>query len=170
VLLNTYYSWHPRLRAPEAITLYSTPLLRNLARALMHRFERLDRKLYHWQVGRFIRDDDVRAELLPQFYPRFRASRAAFERLNADLLSTLFSRLRNTDRLRAFDRPVQIVFGAADPYLNVHVARRFANLFPTAELELIPDARHYVQVDEPAKVAAAILGAIEGAPVTEKGA
>lgn len=58
------------------------------------------------------------------------------------------------------------MFGAADPYLNVHVARRFATLFPTAEFDLIPNARHYVQVDEPATVAAAILGATKNPPVT----
>jgi pimeloyl-ACP methyl ester carboxylesterase len=159
VLLNTYYSWHPRLRAPEAIALYSTPVIRNLTRAIMHRSDRLDRGLYYWQVGRFVRDPEVRAALLPRFYSRFRDSREAFERLNDDLLPTLFSRLRNSARLRAFDRPVRIVFGAADPYLNINVARRLARLFPTAQLTLLPGARHYVQVDEPARVAAAILDA-----------
>jgi pimeloyl-ACP methyl ester carboxylesterase len=163
VLLNTYYSWQPRLRPPEAIALYSTPIIRNLTRALMHRFDRLDRGLYYWQVGRFVRDREVRATLLPQFYARFQASREAFERLNDDLLSTIFSRLRNSARLRAFDRPVRIVFGAADPYLNIHVARRLARLFPTAQLTLLPGAHHYVQVDEPARVAAAI---IESAPAS----
>ena len=53
--------------------------------------------------------------------------------------------------------PVRIVFGAADPYLNVGVARRFHELFPRSELFLLPTARHYVQVDEPAEVARVIL-------------
>jgi haloalkane dehalogenase len=57
---------------------------------------------------------------------------------------------------------VRIVFGAADPYLNVHVARWLARLFPTTQLTLLPGARHYVQVDEPARVAAAV---IDSAPV-----
>lgn len=52
---------------------------------------------------------------------------------------------------------MRIVFGTGDPYLNTHVARRFARLFPAAELDLIDNARHYVQVDEPERVAAAIL-------------
>jgi hypothetical protein len=60
VLLNTYYGWTPSLRPPEAIILYSTPILRNLARAVMRRVEGLDRRLFFWQVGRFIRDDAVR--------------------------------------------------------------------------------------------------------------
>ena len=33
VLLNTYYHWTPRLRRPPAIALYSTPLVRDVARA-----------------------------------------------------------------------------------------------------------------------------------------
>jgi haloalkane dehalogenase len=162
VLLNTYYSRMPRLRRPEAIALYSTPLLRPLTRAVMHRLQWLDKRLYFWQVGRFIRDDDTRAELLPEFYVRFRATRAAFERLNSDLLTTVYRNTRKTAALRSFRRPVWIVFGAEDPYLNVHVARRFAELFPHARLELIDGARHYVQVDEPATVAEAIRRAAQG--------
>ena len=157
VLLNTYYHWMPRLRRPEAIFLYSTPLLRNLARFVMRRAEGLDRRLYTWQVGRFIRDDDVRRELVPAFYEQFRAARPAFWRLNDDLLGTVFSRRRKLPRARGFARPVRIVFGAADPYLNVRVARRFHELFPRSELFLLPTARHYVQVDEPEEVARLIL-------------
>lgn len=159
VLLNTYYGWMPRLRAPEAIALFSLPVLRNLARPFMRRFEGLNRRLYFWQVGRFVTDDTVRGELLPPYYARFQHAREAFWRLNADLPSTLISRARRTSELRAFDRPVRVVFGADDPYLNAHVARRFAALFPAAELKLIDGARHYVQVDEPARVAAAIPAA-----------
>jgi pimeloyl-ACP methyl ester carboxylesterase len=125
----------------------------------MRRFDGLNRRLYFWQVGRFIRDEAVRRDLLPQYYERFGDTRPAFWRLNADLPRTLISRARRTAQLRAFDRPVRIVFGAADPYLNARVARRFARLFPNAELELIDGARHYVQVDEPKVVAEAIKNA-----------
>lgn len=153
VLLNTYYGWHPALRAPEAIALYSTPLLRNLARAVIRRNERLDERLYTWQVGRFIREPDVRAELIPNLYADFRAARPAFWRLNDDLLPTVITRRLRSRRLREFDRPVRIVFGDADPYLNRRVARRLHRLLPTSDLHLLPTARHYVQVDEPRRVA-----------------
>jgi len=157
VLLNTYYHWMPRLRRPEAIFLYSTPVLRNLARFAVRRAESLDRRLYTWQVGRFVRDDDVRRALVPAFYQQFRPSRPAFWRLNDDLLGTVLSRRRMVPEVRRFARPVRIVFGAADPYLNVRVARRFHELLPNSELFLLPTARHYVQVDEPAEVARLIL-------------
>jgi haloalkane dehalogenase len=157
VLLNTYYHWTPRLRRPPAIALYSTPVLRTLARSVVRIAPALDRRLYAWQVGRFIRDDDVRRELVPAFYEWFRPARPAFWRLNDDLLGTVWSRRRMVPQLRRFTRPVRIVFGAADPYLNADVARRFHALFPRSELFLLPTARHYVQVDEPEQVARLIL-------------
>ena len=65
-------------------------------------------------------------------------------------------------RLRRFGRPVRIVFGAADPYLNSRVARRFHQLLPTSELFLLDGARHYVQLDQPQQVARLILAIPEG--------
>src|SRR5262245_35859337 len=56
VLLNTYYHWIPALRRPPAIALYSTPGVRTIARAMVQRWPDLDRRLYAWQVGRFIED------------------------------------------------------------------------------------------------------------------
>jgi pimeloyl-ACP methyl ester carboxylesterase len=60
-------------------------------------------------------------------------------------------------KLREFRRPVRIIFGDADPYLNKGVAQRFHELFPASELFLVPGARHFVQMDEPAQVARLIL-------------
>jgi haloalkane dehalogenase len=157
VLLNTYYGWTRTLRRPQAIVLYSTPVLRNLARLVAARFDALDRSLYRWQVGRFITDPEVRGELVPLLYAGFRPARPAFWSLNDDLLGTVLSRRRSFPKLRAFGRPVRIVFGAADPYLNAGVARRFHQLFPASELFLLPGAHHYVQVDKPKEVARLIL-------------
>ena len=159
VLLNTYYQWTWRLRRPEAIALYSTPIVRKLARGLARRFDAWDRKLYFWQVGRFIRDPEVRGELVPFLYSQFGAARPAFWELNDDLITTALSRRRMIPRMRAFTRPVRIIFGDADPYLNRDVARKFHELFPRSELFLLNGARHYVQVDEPAEVARLILSA-----------
>ena len=157
VLLNTYYHWTPSLRRPPAIFLYSTPLLRNLARFVTGRFERLDGKLFAWQVGRFIVDADIRREVVPALYQDFHEARPAFWRLNRDLLGTALSRRRMMPQLRAFHRPVRIVFGARDRWLNAGVARRFHELFPNSELFLLPGAAHYVQVDEPQEVGRLIL-------------
>jgi haloalkane dehalogenase len=121
----------------------------------------LDQRPFTWQVGRFISDDAVRRQLVPALYAQFVAARPAFWRLNDDLLGTVISRRRMRAHARAFRRPVSIIFGARDRYLNPRVARPFQQLFPNARLTLLPNARHYVQVDEPEKVAELISRATE---------
>jgi haloalkane dehalogenase len=161
VLLNTYYCPMPTLRPPEAIWLFSTPMVRNIARPVSRMFgNAIFRRMYEWQVGRFFRDAEVRHEFLPLLYEQFDATpsaRPAFFRLNEDLLPTMRSRAKRVPELREFKRPVRIIFGDGDPYLNTGVARRFHDLFPGSELFLMPGARHFVQMDEPAHVARLIL-------------
>jgi haloalkane dehalogenase len=157
ILLNTYYCLMPTLRPPEAILLYSTPLARNVGRGIARAWDLLDRKLYTWQVGRFIADASVRQELVPRLYQGFRSARPAFWSLNDDLLGTVISRTSRIPEMRRFNRPVRIIFGAGDPYLNKGVARRFHKLFPTSQLFLVSGARHYVQVDKPQQVANLML-------------
>ena len=166
VLLNTYYSAMPTLRPPEAIFLFSTPLIRNVARPVSGLFNHLIfRRMYWWQVGRFFRDADVRRQFLPLLYQQFDAvpsTRPAFFTLNEDLLPTIRSRTKAVAELQKFRRPVRIIFGASDPYLNEGVARKFHELFPSSDLFLLPGARHFVQMDEPERVASLILSTPTG--------
>lgn len=161
VLLNTYYCDMPTLRAPEAIWLFSTPWVRNVARFISTLHDNwLFRRMYWWQVGRFFRDADIRNEFVPLLYQQFEATpsaRPAFFSLNEDLRPTLRSRSKMIPDLRAFRRPVRIIFGEADPYLNKGAAQWFHELLPTSELFLLPGARHFVQMDEPEQVAQLIL-------------
>jgi pimeloyl-ACP methyl ester carboxylesterase len=161
VLLNTYYCEMPTLRPPEAIWLFSTPLVRRVARPLSRMFDHLIfRRMYWWQVGKFFRDAEVRNEFVPLLYQQFDAipsARPAFFSLNEDLLPTLRSGSRTAFKLKEFGRPVRIVFGDADPYLNKGVAQKFHELFPASDLFLLPGARHFVQMDEPEEVGRLIL-------------
>ncbi len=159
MLLNTYYHQTAALRRPPVIALYSTPLLRNAARALAGRGSDLARRLYIWQVGRFIRDDQRRDPVVNRLYDDFTAAQPAFWRLNDDLLGTVLTRRRRLPDLRRFDRPVRVIFGAEDRSLNPRVARRFAELFPRADLHLLRNASHFVQVDQPERTAELILSA-----------
>ncbi len=161
VLLNTYYCFMPMLKTPEAIWLFSTPIVRNVARVVSRLFDNwLFRRMYWWQVGRFMRDAAAREEFVPLLYQQFAASpstQPAFFRLNEDLPVTVRDHTNRIPEMKAFARPVRIIFGESDPYLNAAVARRFHDLFPTSDLFLVPGARHYVQIDEPEEVARLIL-------------
>ena len=163
VLLNTYYCEMPTLRPPEAIWLFSTPVVRNIARFISRLFNYwIFRRMYGWQVGGFFRDVEVRDEFVPLLYQQFDAvpsARPAFYSLNEDLLPTVRSRSRMIPRLKEFRRPVRIIFGDADPFLNKGVAQKFHEMFPTSDLFLLPGARHFVQMDEPKEVARLILSA-----------
>jgi len=121
VLLNTYYCMMPALRPPEAIFLFSTPLIRSIARPVSQMFNNLIfRKIFWWQVGRFFSDQKARDEFLPLLYRQFEATpstRHAFFGLNEDLRATVRSGSGKIQRLREFRRPVRIIFGDADPYL-----------------------------------------------------
>ena len=103
VLLNTYYGYMPSVRLPEAIFLFSTPGVRNVARLVSRKFD-LFRRLYRWQIGRrFIRDEDVRREFVPLLYEQFAATpstKEAFFSLNADLRGVARSRLGAEARCR----------------------------------------------------------------------
>src|SRR6266699_1479487 len=161
VLLNTYYCFMPMLKSPEAIWLFSTPIVRNVARVVSRLFDNwLFRRMYWWQVGRFMRDAAAREEFVPLLYQQFAASpstQPAFFRLNEDLPVTVRDHTNRIPEMKAFARPVRLIFGESDPYLNAAVARRFHDLFPTSDLFLVPGARHYVQIDEPEEVARLIL-------------
>ena len=107
-----------------------------------------------------MREAADREEFLPLLYQQFAAApsaQPAFFRLNEDLLFTVRDRTKRIPQMKAFSRPVRIIFGASDPYLNVGVARRFHELFPTSELFPLPGAHHYVQIDEPEQVAHLLL-------------
>ena len=158
VLLNTYYHWTPALRRPPAIALYSTPLIRNAARAIVLRRPDLDRRLYAWQVGKFIEDPALRAQLVTQLYEEFLPARPAFWRLNDDLMGAVLARRLRIPQMRRFEPPVRVIFGADDRYLNPRVAARFAALFPNAEMHLLSGAGNYVQVDQPQRVAELMFG------------
>jgi haloalkane dehalogenase len=158
VLLNTYYHWTAGLRRPPRIAVYSTPVVRAAARAVVRRWPELDRRFYTWQVGGFIQDPSIRAELVPQLYEQSVPALPAFWSLNDDLLTAVGGRRRRISDMRRFSPPVRVIFGARDRYLNPRVARSFASVFPNSDLHLLDNAGHYVQVDEPNRVADLILG------------
>jgi pimeloyl-ACP methyl ester carboxylesterase len=56
-------------------------------------------------------------------------------------------------RLATYDRPTLVAWGTRDRLFRVRDARRLADTLPNARLELIEDARTYVQIDQPAKLA-----------------
>ena len=59
-------------------------------------------------------------------------------------------------RLRDLVMPTMVLAGAHDPFLTPSVAERLAAEIPGAQLEVVPDARHFLPEDAPHAVADAI--------------
>jgi pimeloyl-ACP methyl ester carboxylesterase len=80
-------------------------------------------------------------------------------------------RARAGDRpaLAAFPRPVRLIWGGGDPYLNRGVAEQLRGRFRTAELTVLR-AGHWPQIDEPEAVARALLALPAAAPPAAHGA
>jgi haloalkane dehalogenase len=164
VVLNTFYCDVPGapLNPPEAIRLFSDP---NFARLTAHFAKSLAefRWLYEFQVGGFIEDDDVRREFVPLLFRQFEdqpSSVDPFMQLNADLIPSVLAATERTDELRSFPAPVRVAFGENDPYLTAAYGAGFAALFPHGEATPIAGAAHFPQLDAPADVARAVLGAL----------
>jgi pimeloyl-ACP methyl ester carboxylesterase len=60
------------------------------------------------------------------------------------------------ERLRSFDRPALVVWGERDRFFPVADGERLAATLPHARLELIDNARTFVQLDAPEQLAALI--------------
>jgi pimeloyl-ACP methyl ester carboxylesterase len=64
--------------------------------------------------------------------------------------------LRAAPAIEAFDKPVTLVWGAADRLFPLDHARRLLNAFPHATLDEVPDSSTFVMLDAPRELAAAI--------------
>lgn len=162
VLLNTAYHPIPGTAPPNVIRALSALDLRPAFLAAAGTDDLMTRALFRAQVSRFFTHEAPRHTYLPLFEHDIPAASPALFGLTASLLVTARDRLAAVPRMQAYPRPVLIAFGADDPYLNPTVARGFADAFPASQLALIPDAGHYVQLDQPARVAALIEAAVRG--------
>ncbi|VAW92316.1 hypothetical protein MNBD_GAMMA21-1212 [hydrothermal vent metagenome] len=154
VLLNTFYGPMPTLKAPEAIARFSTPgLYRDVSVFMATQSDYIWFNGYSEQLTKFISTVERRDKVIKILAHQSFAIRPAFFSLNKVLLEEVAKHNAMAEELESFTRPVRIIFGADDPYLNIGVAQEFHRLFPRSELFLIEDAGHFVQIDKPERVA-----------------
>lgn len=159
VLLNTYYGPMPSLKAPEAIELFSSSGLRRDVSVLLTGFsDALWLNRYNAQMAKFMSNQALHEPFQNILGYQSLGIREAFFGLNRVLLSEVAAREERQAALQEFNRPVRIIFGADDPYLNADLAREFHRLLPRSELFLIENAGHFVQVDQAKHVADLLRG------------
>jgi pimeloyl-ACP methyl ester carboxylesterase len=153
VLLNTYYSPMSSLVAPEAIQFYATPSwLRDIAVWGATKSGGNFQNGVGGQLARFFSNTKVRDAFTPIITNASVSIRPAFFSSTSVLWQELEARRALVARVQQFKKPVHIIFGADDPYLNTGVARDFKQLFSNSSLDLVTQAGHYVQLDRAEEV------------------
>lgn len=149
VLLNTtLYKRDYRPPLPQLTQL--VPVVRDVARPLFQKpaFE------FFFKYG-CARPARLRADVLENHW--LLASREHGMRAVFDTWASLPDGAMSIEKIRAemgnFGKPVLVLFGADDPYLPPPNAERLAKAFPSAELQLLANAGHFVQEDAPEEVA-----------------
>jgi pimeloyl-ACP methyl ester carboxylesterase len=71
--------------------------------------------------------------------------------------------LAAAERLPLFDRPVLVAWGTRDPFFPLADAERLVAAFPDARLEEVADARAFVQMDAPERLAELVTELIPAA-------
>lgn len=164
VLLNSYYANSPVLAFPDFIELCSNPKTRLLAHAMMN-----DPKqaayLFQFQQGLLranmtpaIRERwDTRLQpIIAANFTQTPSALPAFLAMTGNAYANLAENDRRLPELRQFTKPVKLIWGGWDNYLNTAVAKDIASHFPQAELTLL-EAEHWPQFDVPDDVARAML-------------
>jgi haloalkane dehalogenase len=164
VMLNSAYAEDATVLWPELITLFATKSLRALAMAVAQSPQQFG-WLLQWQQQKFV------AALPEEQKPRFSAiagplisdnflvqpsSGPAFVQLAAQFFDTLADNRSRLTELKALDIPFKLIWGEFDPYIAVAVGEQRKLQLKQASLTLVR-AGHWLQIDDPERVAAAML-------------
>jgi haloalkane dehalogenase len=161
VLLNTYYQAMPTLKAPEAIQTYSTPgMVRDLMVWGSNKSAGRFKAGVASQISKFFSNPASRDVFVPILTHSAADIRPAFISSTSVLWDEVAARATQVPRMQAFRKPVWVIFGADDPYLNSGVAQEFHRLFGNSRLHLLKGAGHYVQLDEAKQVSDIIRAGI----------
>jgi pimeloyl-ACP methyl ester carboxylesterase len=163
-LMNAFYGDAPGLRVPEFIELFSNKALRalhmhflaspqQLAWLLGFQRDQMQAGLTERQKARYT---EFLAPIIDENFRQRPSAGPAFAQMTYKLTDEVTA---NTARLMEFRRsnvPLLLIWGNADPYLHVSVAKYMRSQARNATLHIL-DAGHWPQIDEPAEVARIML-------------
>ena len=164
IMLNSAYSEDSTVLWPEMITLFATKSMQALAIAIAQSPEQFG-WLLKWQQKQF--KDPLPDGQKPHFntfigplisenFIAQPSAGPAFVQLAAQFFDEHARNAKHLTALKTLDIPVKLIWGQYDPYIAVAVAERRQSQLKNASLIVIP-AGHWLQADEPALVAKAML-------------
>ena len=164
VMLNSAFAELDTVLWPELVTLFAIPSLRALALAMAASPEQFG-WLLTWQQQQFMnampealksRMATITGPLIADNFMVQPGSGAAFAQTAARFMEAQERNAARIADLKAIDVPVKLIWGEHDPYLTVALAEHRLSQLKRGSLTIVP-AGHWLQIDEPELVAAAIL-------------
>jgi haloalkane dehalogenase len=164
-LLNSFYGSTPALRFPEFIGLFALPDLSALSQHFLQN-PALFAELLQFQRGQFraplggnerVGYDEFLGPLIDDNFRRQPGAGPAFAQMTAQLFPEVARNDGHLVELEQLDTPFRLIWGAKDPYLGTAVAEDLMEHLPTATITVLADAGHWPQIDQPDKVARALL-------------
>lgn len=116
----------------------------------------LVRRLFAWQVRRFFGRRADADRFAPGFVGQFlgpRSSLLPLRSLTADLIPAVAANAARVPELARASFPIRLIWGGGDPDLAVGVAEELHRAVPASTVHVLPRARHYLQIDDPGRVA-----------------
>src|SRR6266702_4255285 len=164
IMLNSAYSEDATVLWPQMITLFATGSMQSLAIAIAQSPEQFG-WLLKWQQKKFL--DPLPEAQKPHFSTFIGplisdnfivqpGAGPAFVQLAAEFFDEHARNAKHLRALKSLDLPVKLIWGQYDPYIPVAVAERRQSQLRNASLTIIP-AGHWLQADDPAQVAKAML-------------
>src|SRR5271170_2823634 len=164
IMLNSAYAEDSSVVWPEMVTLFATKSLGALAMAIAQSPEQFG-WLLNWQKQKFqdalpeAQKPHFEAFLGPLISENFLAqpsSGPAFVQLAAQFFDAHIQNAKRLAELKALDVSVKLIWRQFDPYITVAVAERRKSQLKHPSLTVMA-AGHWLQIDEPQKVATAML-------------
>jgi pimeloyl-ACP methyl ester carboxylesterase len=124
---------------------------------------RVGRHIGRAMAARGLRDSGLHPAAVDAFVSRLEGDRGVVtERLYGSFLGELPAVVRGRYSAAGLRVPARLVLGARDPVLTVRAAKDAAAQTDNLELELVPDAGHFVVDEKPELVADRLLGLLRG--------
>jgi len=149
-LINTVgYDFWP----VQPITALRTPIIRQILMATM------DLGAFKLLIARGVHHKErVTEELMENFFKPLqrRDGRKAFMHFARCLDNHNLTDI--SEALKELEMPILIIRGDDDPYLSASIAERLHEDIPGSSLVRVTEASHFIQVDDPGRVCAELLG------------
>lgn len=163
-ILNAVYGAVPNMRIPELVALFATQSLAPLTAAIGQSPEQLAFLLQFQQAELQTLLSDAHRQRFQEFlgplitdnFLQAPSSGPAFGQMAYQFTDEVARNTGRVAQMEGIETPVKLIWGDRDPYFTLAIADDFKSHLKNSTLHVV-SAGHWLQIDEPAEVAAIML-------------